>query len=114
MLGVIQRDEPGGGAETGGPAGGLLCAAVEIVIIPSAGVGFVPGHAIEMEIDRLADPGIVVGGRLHCQGLDDIGVGPDIVEQFGIAAADVGMAQEEFDAAIVGFMFTRFTKGHDA
>ena len=63
-MGVIQRDKPGGRPKASRPACGLLSASVEIVIVPSSGVSFVASHAIQMEIDRLADPGVAVGGRL--------------------------------------------------
>ena len=39
-LGVIQREKPRGRSEARRPARGLLCAAIEIVIVPSANITF--------------------------------------------------------------------------
>ena len=105
-LRLVEGDEHGRVDEAGRVAVGPLGAGAEVVVAPAALGRLVARQAVVLVADQRLDPGpagLVVGqAAVHPdQGQDPVAVGPDVVDQHGIVAADPRqLAEQEVLAAL--------------
>ena len=102
LLGLVKGDEDGGVDKAARVAVGPLGAGAEVVVAPAPLGCFVAGQAVVLAADQLLDSGlpgsVMRQAAVHAhQRLDAVGVGPDVVNQHRIVAADQGqLAEQEF------------------